>query len=203
MPNYSFIEIGTSDFDTLIQQCNDDDIGLSIEPLKHYLDLLPNKNGVTKINAAISNKNGNMNIYYVKPSTISALNLPWWVKGCNSIGSQHPTVCALLRDMNLDPNSIITCDNIIIKDIETVMIENNVEKIGLLKVDTEGHDCIILNNYIEYCMRYPHLFANKIIFETNCLSNADEQTQVIELLIKNGYTLLSRDTFDAVLIRNV
>lgn len=44
MTHYDFIEIGTSDFDTYIQDkkyinCK----GLSIEPVKYYLNKLPNR----------------------------------------------------------------------------------------------------------------------------------------------------------------
>ena len=46
--HYDFIEIGTSDFDTLIQKCSDDSVGLSIEPLKSHLDRLLNKPNVKK-----------------------------------------------------------------------------------------------------------------------------------------------------------
>ena len=51
---YDFIEIGTSDYDTLIQQCGDDEIGLSIEVVKSYIDRLPEKKNVKKINCGIS-----------------------------------------------------------------------------------------------------------------------------------------------------
>ena len=40
---YDFIEIGTCDCDTLIQECNNTTYGISIEPLKFYLDMLPKK----------------------------------------------------------------------------------------------------------------------------------------------------------------
>lgn len=43
-----FIEIGTSDFDTIIQS-NTYKHGLSIEPIKYYIDRLPNKEGVKKL----------------------------------------------------------------------------------------------------------------------------------------------------------
>jgi hypothetical protein len=33
---YDFIEIGTSDFDTEIENCDDNKKGLSIEPVKIY-----------------------------------------------------------------------------------------------------------------------------------------------------------------------
>ena len=38
--HYDFIEIGTSDFDTLIETSNNDTVGISIEPIKYYLDNL-------------------------------------------------------------------------------------------------------------------------------------------------------------------
>ena len=49
-----FLEIGTSDFDTLLQNCSEHQLGISIEPVKYCLDRLPNKNNVKKFNIAIS-----------------------------------------------------------------------------------------------------------------------------------------------------
>ena len=64
---YDFIEIGTSDFDTLIQSSNTTTKGISIEPLKFYLDNLPNNDNIIKSNYAVSNFNGKIDIYYVPP----------------------------------------------------------------------------------------------------------------------------------------
>ena len=50
---YDFVEIGTSDFDTLIQASDGTLRGLSVEPIKFYLDNLPDKVLVTKVNCAI------------------------------------------------------------------------------------------------------------------------------------------------------
>ena len=87
-----FIEIGTSDFDTEIQICDDNAIGLTIEPIKFYLDRLPNKKNVIKINSAISNYNGFTDVYYVNDDMINKFNLPSYIKGQNSIGSPHPEI---------------------------------------------------------------------------------------------------------------
>ena len=46
---YDFIEVGTSDFHTLIQECSDESVGLSVEPISKYLDRLPNKPNVSKV----------------------------------------------------------------------------------------------------------------------------------------------------------
>ena len=87
--HYDFIEIGTSDFDTLIQTCSDESIGLSIEPLQIYLDRLPNKPNVKKITKAISELDSEIDIYYIPLENIWKHNLPIWVKGCNSVSKPH------------------------------------------------------------------------------------------------------------------
>lgn len=67
--DYDFIEIGTSDFDTLIQSCPHKDRGLCVEPLSFYLDRLPNKPNVRKVHAAISDKDGEIEIFFLPPET--------------------------------------------------------------------------------------------------------------------------------------
>lgn len=65
--NYDFIEIGTSDFDTLIQTATNDTVGLSIDPIQFYLNRLPEKQLVKKVNCAVSfdGKRGKDKVYYI------------------------------------------------------------------------------------------------------------------------------------------
>ena len=49
-----FVEVGTCDFDTLIEKATDSTFGLSIEGIKSFLDKLPNKPNIKKINCIIS-----------------------------------------------------------------------------------------------------------------------------------------------------
>ena len=72
--HYDFVEIGTSDFNTILQRENSG-IGLSIEPLKVYLDRLPDKVGVTKVNCAISDFDGSVDVYWIDPEDIKKYNL--------------------------------------------------------------------------------------------------------------------------------
>lgn len=53
MIDIDFLEIGTSDVETLIESCDEDSFGISIEPLKYYLDKLPDKKNVKKLNLAV------------------------------------------------------------------------------------------------------------------------------------------------------
>jgi FkbM family methyltransferase len=200
MPHYSFIEIGTSDFDTLLQTATEDQRGLSIDPLQLYLDRLPTKPLVTKVCAAISNACGSLDLFYIEPATIQRLALPDWVRGCNSVGKPHATVVKSLRSLGLDPDAIIRQQTVPMKNIETLFTEHEVTSVDFLKIDTEGHDCVILNNYIDYCERHPSLFASKILFETNVLSSVADQEAVISRLKSNEYRLRSRG-HDTVLVR--
>ena len=55
--DYDFIEIGTSNFDTLIQSCDSTTKGISVDAVKYYIDALPNKENCIKLNLGISNVN--------------------------------------------------------------------------------------------------------------------------------------------------
>jgi hypothetical protein len=43
LTDYDFIEIGTSNFDTLIQSADDNTKGISVDAVKYYIDVLPDK----------------------------------------------------------------------------------------------------------------------------------------------------------------
>jgi len=81
--NLDFIEIGTADFDTLIQDCSDLAQGISIEPLSFYLDALPSKPHVIKLQKAVSNVVGLTEIYYLDPKVFLGDKVPstgWWIR---------------------------------------------------------------------------------------------------------------------------
>lgn len=88
--DYDFLEIGTSNFETCIENATDDTVGISVEAIKYYLDQLPNKKKVKKLNVAISNQNSMINVYYIPEKKIEKHKLPYWFKGCNSILTYHP-----------------------------------------------------------------------------------------------------------------
>ena len=104
-------------------------MGLSVEPLKFYLDFLPEKKNVKKINVAISDKNGMIDIYYVEPETIKNTNLPWFIKGCNSIGKPHPDTTHHIKRLQLNESDIVKHQQVVVKDIQTLFTENNVDSI--------------------------------------------------------------------------
>lgn len=177
------IEIGTSDFRTQAGQVE----GIFIEPVKYYFDRLPDCN---KINCAISNYEASIDIYYVTDEEISRYNLPNWVRGCNSVNKFHPSVVSLLFQNGLDPNLVIRKDTVPVRRIKSIIDEYNVTAIDFLKIDTEGHDYIILTDFLDTV----DILPTKIQFEANILSIWDEVSALVQRLKSMGYQIQRTNT---------
>jgi len=167
------LEIGTSDFRTLAGK----EEGIFIEPVKYYFDRLPAN--CIKENVAISDKEGEIEIYYLTDEDIKKYNLPHWIRGCNSINEPHPTTLKLLK------KDQIRCDKVKVLKIKTILDKHNVTAIDFMKIDTEGHDCIILNNFFDEVDFLP----KKIQLENNALSDSDAIKKIISRLAYKGYSL--------------
>ena len=189
--NYNFIEIGTSNFHALIIDCPEDSVGLSIEPLQKYLDDLPNKPNVTKVATAISDKDGEIDIYNIPLVNIRKHNLPIWVKGCNSVSKPHEYARQKLGEELYD--SIVSIDKVPTMSWKTLISKYSVNTIDYLKIDTEGHDHIILKSYLEECEKNPRLFANKILFEYNESSDKVALDKIISSLTNYEVEYLEQD----------
>jgi FkbM family methyltransferase len=184
-----FLEIGTSDFDTLIQSAPDDAVGMSVEPIKRYLDSLPEKVNVTKINAAVKAKSRDetCEVYYIPDNLIVENSLPSYFKGCNSINEYH------LQHNNHNVRNLVQRDTIPQIAINTLLEQHNIRKIGYLKIDTEGGDCYILNDLIAYLSdKDPIYYPQKILFESNELSDSTMVDSVVQAFRSMGYKLVHR-----------
>lgn len=187
-----FIEIGTSDFNTLIQSAGPATRGLSIDPISIYLDRLPARPHCKKINAAISNREGTVNAYFIPPQTLAKHRLPNWLRGCNSIGAPHPTVHKQLAKLGIDPKDVLVTQAVPCLRLQTVFLQHSVQGVFLLKVDTEGHDSVILNDFFNDAQ--PAQWPHRIIFESNKLSDSETVHQLIARLILMGYDIVSCET---------
>lgn len=192
-----FIEIGTSDFSTEIQNANGK-TGLSVEPIRHYLDALPDVEGVTKVQAAVSNYDGHINVYSVVPDLITQYQLPDWVRGCNSVNNYHPTVLKLILDKHLDEREIFTVDRVPVMTFSTLVKKHNIRGCQYLKIDTEGHDVVILNSYIDCVSRGQFSLVRKIQFEANELTESRAIDDILEKLNALGYKVTFRDCCNIV-----
>ena len=186
--HYNFIEIGTSDFNTIIEQDNPG-IGLSIEPLQIYLDNLPDKEGVTKVNCAISGIDGVTDVYWIDPEDIIKYNLPHWLRGCNSIMNPHPTAVIELKNRNLiSIYKQAKCETI---SWDTLIKRYDIESVDHLKIDTEGHDCIILQSILK-----SDILPKTIFFENNSLANPKLTESTLKKLMDVGYEIINKTPDD-------
>ena len=179
-----FLEIGTSNFGTIIQTATDDTVGISVEPLAYYLDQLPAPKNVIKENAAIAfdNIEKYIDIYYVTERDIKKNKLPKWLKGCNSLNTYHP------KHLELGITDLVNIEHVLQIPISKLLEKYNVETIELLKIDTEGGDCDILLNLKDYLHKKEKSFyPKKIQFETNSLTLEDKLKKVLFEYAKLNY----------------
>jgi hypothetical protein len=181
---YDFVEIGTSNFGTLIETATDTTVGLSIEPIQYYLDQLPNPPGVKKLTCAVSRTNQNemLEVYYVPEHVIAEQQLPDWLRGCNAVGEYHFQHSAL-DIQHLVHKQLVPC-----LPIGHVFDQNDVSELDYLKIDTEGSDCAIMLHLAEYLKTQPVTrYPKKIMFESNELAVPAQVEQVKTRFIALGY----------------
>ncbi|CAE8590472.1 unnamed protein product, partial [Polarella glacialis] len=120
----NYLEIGTSDFDTLLDRhiWRPEVVGFSVEPAKAYFDRLPvhGGQGKTLLNVAVSDHDGYEDLFVVRPELVGAhlgsgsqcraegleqvglpQCLPGWVRGTSSIKRWPEGVLQLLGEERL------------------------------------------------------------------------------------------------------
>lgn len=150
--HYDHVDIGTCDFDVADGVFSEDKRYLMVEPLAHYLERLPLAPHVVKEAAAISHSPGRARIYHVPEEVISSHKLPSWFRGCNKLGSKHPTVVKYLNLMRKDL-SLIKETWVETNTLQRVFMKHRVSSVGMLKVDTEGHDHVVLRQMANMLLR--------------------------------------------------
>ena len=191
--HYDFIEIGTSDFDTLLMQ-NPNQRGISIEPIEVYFNALPEPKTGKKIMCAISDYDGTIEMNWVHPDDIREKNLPDWVRGCNSIGN-HPA-----RERFAD-SSITRKTEVKTLTWYSLVQHHNIETVNIIKIDTEGHDHIILFQILNHC-KVSNFRPKKIVFESHgeIVANDKELEIISKEFIDIGYHYTKG--YDSTLIYN-
>lgn len=164
--HYTYVDIGTADFDTAMDVKRPEDAVLLVEPLFEYLARLPNGPNVFKANFAVSNERSMARIYYVPPEKILEYNLPDWVRGCNSFNKVHPTITRLL---NSRPELMALTKLVAVCHVRVITFDDLVDLYDIsslthLKIDTEGHDHAILFSVLEV-MHKRRLFPDTLTFE--------------------------------------
>lgn len=187
--NLDFLEIGTCNFDTLIQKATDTTYGISVVPLSYYLNQLPSPKNVIKVNSAISfdNIESEIEIFYIPENIIIENNLPKSLTGCNSLSTYH------LKHIELNLQKYVQIEKIKQIPIGKLWTDYRIETINYLKIDTEGGDTYILKHLYNYLnLKDKNYYPKKIRFESNRLSATESVDEIIELYKSIGYNLLKR-----------
>lgn len=188
---YAIVEIGTSDF--RIDSLNSTGNCILVEPSKFYLDRIENRENITKINAAISNYDGITKIYYTNLDYIIKNKLPNWLRGCNSIQNPHPTVVKYCSKHNINIDDLVIVEEIQTITPQTLFENNNITHIDYLKIDTEGHDIVILDAILD-TLNKPTIDIIK--FESNVLTDEISYRKICKRLASE-YTI-ERLEFDTI-----
>lgn len=173
----TYLEIGTSDFDTL--NCKFLDRfnwqGTSIEAVPEYFDKLLKSSKNTYINAICTVDNSKpKTFYYVPAADIKKYNLPPWLKGCGSL------------NMQTQPSLQTYSQYVVAKELPCVPVDSILPaKLDLLKLDTEGSDFQLLNAILD------RITPTNVIFETVFM--AQEEFNLLDTrLRKLGYRFRGR-----------
>ena len=197
--NYDFLEIGTSCFDTLLETAKPGETGLSVEPLKFYLDRLPDKIGCIKIPVAISTVDefSMVEVFYIPENVIRERNLHHGLLGCNSIGKPH------LQHRNQNLLDVVQTYKVRSVPIRWLFETYDIESVKTLKIDTEGCDAEILLQFHNYILTNGKFsqWPKSIQFESNVLVPADQVKKVIQRYTAIGYVVASDNGENTVLIR--
>ena len=199
MSFYDFVEIGTSDFDTEIQSADENDVGLSIDPMQFYLDRLPDKPNCIKYNAAVSNKSGQTEVHYIPLDIIQKCKLSNNLRGCNYIGEKHIGMERSVKMSGYNLDDLIVSETVPMVRFHELVEKFKIGGIHYLKIDTEGHDPIILGDYCDLIESRPELKAHIIRFESNMLVSRVDLTKVLQRLFSFGYLLIS--SFDDTILQ--
>lgn len=187
--HYDFIEIGTSDFETLIEKATPDQRGLSIEPVSSYLNKLPNKPNVTKLPFAVSptGEYRSLELYWVPEELIIANSLPMWLKGCNSVGKYHH------QHEVLNIKHLVRVESIACVPVSYLFTAFNIDSINLLKIDVEGNDALIMLQFWEYITNHGkwRQWPKRCEFESNELCDQIDVERVIQRFTSIGYTVVN------------
>ena len=157
--------------------------GLLIEPVPYLFEKLQliydDHDRFAFEQVAIGSVSGIKTFFYVSKNAKEALpNLPSWYDQIGSFDRSH-----IIKHLNgiLEPFIVETKVNV--RHLNEVLVKNNVSRIDILHVDTEGYDLEILKTF-----EFSALTPLAIFIEHEHLSNHDK-IKMLTILKSNGYVV--------------
>ena len=158
------------------------------------------------------NESGEWDLYYVDDATVEQHNLGTWLSGCNSIGKPHDLHVNYYPDIELwhrvEDKSILPTTNLVelgfVKCVKVKCVTYDqlvaayqIGKVDIIKIDTEGYDCFIVNSILDFYEDKKEQSPNRIVFESNSHVPKDQVLQVKRRLLDFNYNIRStnHDTY--------
>jgi len=138
-----------------------------------------------------------VDFYWIPQQTIIDEGLPASLVGQNSIDAFHPSHVS----MNL--THLVQVDTVPLLPIDIFLELYHIRRVQLLKIDTEGHDVVILRGLYEYLReRGEVLRPEVIIFESNALTAPEDVASVLQLFVEELDYVVRYRGLDTVLARD-
>jgi len=229
-----FIEIGTSNYQTLTQACAghpDGDRhawkylpldeapqnlrGLAIDMEQSCLEELPDLPNVKKVCSAVTECSGQQLKLHVPHHLITYWEHifatcgnedGWYVmqlaRACSSLGEPRLLQRRLTK---IGLGRLLRRRSIYAESLPTLLERYQVGSIGVLKLDSEGHDCAILKGFVRGCEFHASWYPQIIVYETNGMNdhifgNGTEK-QMADTLQRLNYEIVYCSGSDTVAIR--
>jgi FkbM family methyltransferase len=181
-----FIEIGTSNFNTLEVLAEQGWSGIFVEPDKWYLSQIKRFKHCLYDNSAILDFNGETEFVNYDADWLSNNEAGdfMWKRG---VGNTHPTI----NNMKLNPEWPTVKFNVQVKTLNKLIEEYGVDQIDFLKIDIEGQDPKVLYAY-DFCVR-PNKIKMEIIHANSYGINTKDFKNY---MLKNNYSVYCEDDYD-------
>ena len=140
MTNKFFIEIGSSDFDTLLPLAKQGWKGMVVEAVPDLINNLEKVKGVIYENVAVWDKKGTTTIQYYDPN----MGLPEWSRGVGQIAQASDQ---LNYNRNPQWDNYKRTTKVPMVRLDDLITKHKIKKIDFLKVDIEGGERPILMDY--------------------------------------------------------
>lgn len=193
-----------------METCKPSERGMVIEPLSVYLNNLPDKDNVIKINAAfLFGGFKKVPVYYIKPEIIKEHGLFDWMRGCNSVAKPHDFHLNYFKTIeefnewgsmwrsgklpigrNLLEEGLVSIDTVPCVTFAGLVKDHGIKNVKYIKVDTEGMDADIVHSILDDLWTMNRVKLPSVIqFETNAHNDTKKSIDLINRLIQIGYKI--------------
>ena len=225
--HFDFIEVGTSDWGTLTQFCAGEDNkavlasevrtsidslrwarGLAVEPVREYLDALPQLPRVSKVEAAMGEISGDATLYMVSTENVQRYihknpvlgYVMWYAKSLSCVGRPHPQLSWMLREVGRD--DLMEQRSIRVLSWADLCALHSVASVDVVQLDCEGMDCAVLRGLLTHSERDPASLPRLIQFEAKAeLTDSAEIDATLAALVARGYNIWMRGPSNVIVER--